>query len=182
MHGSVPSSVSAFFPLLRSVIQTLVVVALLFGGSRARAATYYVHPVVGDDARAGTSAEAPWKTLEKAKAVRLQPGDRVLLAAGQTFQGQLAFAGLAGTAEQPIEFSSYPATAAAGMGATTTARASRSGRSSASSRSSWPFDLAPETSSLRPMIGNFPARPAVRRSKPSGRLRPNRFSRHRFTL
>lgn len=119
MHGPAPFYVLASFPLLRSAIQRFLIVALLFGGALGRAATYYVHPVAGDDARAGTSAEAPWKTLEKANTARLQPGDRVLLAAGQTFQGQLTFAGLAGTAEQPIEFSSYRTTAAAGGGRAT---------------------------------------------------------------
>ena len=64
--------------------------------------------------RAGTSAEAPWRTLEKANAARLQPGDHLLLAAGQTFLGQLAFAGLAGTGEAPIVLGSYPAAAEPG--------------------------------------------------------------------
>jgi hypothetical protein len=86
----------------------------MFVGEVARAASYYVHPVTGDDARAGTSVDAPWKRLEKANAVGLKAGDRVLLAAGQAFQGQLTFAGLEGTAEAPIVLASYPADAAAG--------------------------------------------------------------------
>ena len=76
-------------------------------GASVQAATYYVHPAAGDDARAGTAPEAPWQSLGKINALRLEPGDRVLLAGGQTFSGQLAFAGLAGTAAEPIVFSSY---------------------------------------------------------------------------
>lgn len=109
MLRSQPFCVSAFSHRPRLVIQAFAVAALLCGGPVVWAATYYVHASAGDDAGAGTSVEAPWKTLERANAVRLQPGDRLLLAAGQTFQGQLAFAGLAGTAAQPIEFSSYGA-------------------------------------------------------------------------
>lgn len=88
----------------------------------ASAATFYVHPA-GDDARAGTTAEAPWKSLERVNAQRLQPGDRVLLAGGQRFAGQLALTGLAGSAEAPIVVASYrPA------GATAEARATVDGR------------------------------------------------------
>ena len=114
MHLSRPVSFSKCFSLTRRVIHVLAVVGALAVGEVARAASYYVHPVTGDDARAGTSADAPWKTLEKANAVGLKAGDRVLLAAGQTFRGQLAFAGLAGTADAPIVLASYLADAAAG--------------------------------------------------------------------
>ncbi len=89
----------------------------------ASAATFYVHPAAGDDARAGTTAEAPWKSLERVNAQRLQPGDRVLLAGGQRFAGQLALTGLAGSAEAPIVVASYrPA------GVTAEARATVDGR------------------------------------------------------
>ena len=114
MHLSRPASLSKRFFSPRRALHAWAVVGLLALGEVARAASYYVHPVTGDDARAGTSADAPWKTLAKANGARLQPGDQVLLAAGQTFPGQLAFAGLAGTAEAPIVLASYPADAAAG--------------------------------------------------------------------
>ena len=114
MHLSRPVSLSKSFFSPRRALYAWAVVGLMFVGEVARAASYYVHPVAGDDARAGTSADAPWKTLEKANAVGLKAGDRVLLAAGQTFQGQLTFAGLEGTADAPIVLASYPADAAAG--------------------------------------------------------------------
>ena len=114
VHFSRSFPFSKFSSITRRVIHAVAVVGLLFVGGAGRAASYYVHPVIGDDARPGTSVDAPWKTLEKANAARLQPGDRVLLAAGQRFRGQLAFAGLAGTAEAPIVFSSYPDVVSAG--------------------------------------------------------------------
>ena len=115
MHLSRPVSLSKSFFSPRRALHAWAVVGVMFVGEVARAASYYVHPVTGDDARAGTSADAPWKTLEKANAVGLKAGDRVLLAAGQTFQGQLTFAGLEGTADAPIVLASYPADAAAGV-------------------------------------------------------------------
>ncbi len=87
------------------------------------AATYYVHPVAGDDARAGTTAATAWQSLAKINALRLQAGDRVLLAGGQTLAGQLAFDGLNGTAEAPIVFSSF-----APAGTAVEARATIDGR------------------------------------------------------
>ncbi|MDI1319822.1 MAG: right-handed parallel beta-helix repeat-containing protein [bacterium] len=88
--------------------------ACLTFGAEVRATTYYVHPKAGDDHSSGTSSESPWKTLEKVNTVSLQAGDRVLLAAGETFHGQLAFAGLSGRKDAPITFSSYPAADVAG--------------------------------------------------------------------
>ena len=79
----------------------------VFAGAPCIAATYYVHPTAGSDQQPGTSPSAPWRTLAKANAASLQPGDRVLLAADQTFEGQLFFTDLNGTAEAPIILSSY---------------------------------------------------------------------------
>ncbi len=68
---------------------------------------YYVHPALGDDANPGTNPQAPLRTLARAGNLRLQPGDRLLLAAGRTFPGELSFQGLAGTQTNPIVISSY---------------------------------------------------------------------------
>jgi hypothetical protein len=76
-------------------------------GSPGRATTYYLDAINGDDHSSGTELDRPWKTLDRANAARLQAGDRMLLAAGRTFPGQLAFSALTGTAEAPILFSSY---------------------------------------------------------------------------
>ncbi len=77
----------------------------------AAAATYYLHPVLGNDDNSGTSPQTPLRTLARANRLRLAAGDQVLLAAGQTFAGGLAFQNLAGTASRPIVIASYPAPA-----------------------------------------------------------------------
>src|SRR2546423_10792170 len=46
--------------------------------------TFYVSPG-GDDANAGTSPAAAWKTVAKINSLDLEPGDRVLLQGGATF-------------------------------------------------------------------------------------------------
>ena len=71
------------------------------------AATYFVHPTLGDDGYSGTSEQTPWRTLDRAAAAQLRPGDQLLLAAGQMFPGQLTLAGLAGRAGSPIVISAY---------------------------------------------------------------------------
>ena len=73
------------------------------------AADYYLHPVLGDDANPGTTPDTPFRSLKRASDIRLLAGDRVLLAAGQKFAGQLDYEGLAGSATGPIVISSYPA-------------------------------------------------------------------------
>lgn len=70
---------------------------------------YYVDPGLGDDANSGTSPKAAFRTLARAETLLLQAGDHLLLAAGQTFAGQLRLKGLSGSDTQPIVISSYPA-------------------------------------------------------------------------
>ncbi len=69
--------------------------------------TYYVSSVTGEDTAPGTSAETPWKTLERVQAAVLGPGDRVLFRGGELFPGTLALREVRGTAEAPIVLSSY---------------------------------------------------------------------------
>src|SRR6187402_2773688 len=57
--------------------------------AHAGGATYYLDADSGSDANAGTSPQAPWRTLARANGRRLGPGDRVLLAGGRTFRGTL---------------------------------------------------------------------------------------------
>ena len=71
------------------------------------AANYYLHPVSGDDSNNGLSPQTPFRSLERAATLPLQAGDQVLLAAGQTFAGQLALEGIGGTVAAPIIVSTY---------------------------------------------------------------------------
>jgi hypothetical protein len=68
---------------------------------------FFVSPT-GNDANAGTSATAPWRTLAKVDSARPLPGDRVHLQGGARFDEPLApYAGTAGTSSAPITFDSY---------------------------------------------------------------------------
>lgn len=79
----------------------------LAAAATSPAATYYVHATRGNDRADGTTARTAWQSLSRVAATRLQPGDQVLLAAGERFAGQLAAEGLSGTSEHPIVFASY---------------------------------------------------------------------------
>jgi hypothetical protein len=69
--------------------------------------TYYVSASAGNDANAGTNPAAPWKTLTKASSVKLRPGDAVLLARGDTWQGQTLWPKGSGSATDPISIGAY---------------------------------------------------------------------------
>ncbi|MDR0883605.1 MAG: right-handed parallel beta-helix repeat-containing protein [Oscillospiraceae bacterium] len=51
--------------------------------------TYYVDSVGGSDDNAGTSQSAAWKSLAKINATTFQPGDKILLKSGGTWNGSL---------------------------------------------------------------------------------------------
>lgn len=78
---------------------------LLF--SQTFAVTYYVS-AVGNDANAGTSTAAPWKTIAKLNAQigSLKPGDNVLFRRGDVFTGQIILT-VNGGANNPITFGAY---------------------------------------------------------------------------
>jgi len=84
------------------------------------AADYHLDAEHGNDARDGLSPATAWRTLERASAATLKPGDRVLLRAGQTFPGTLRLdAEDAGTPQKPVTIGSFGqgrATIQAGLG------------------------------------------------------------------
>ena len=82
-----------------------------FAAGHAGATSYYIHPLLGNDGNSGTNELAPFKTLARAGILSLHSGDKILLAAGQKFAGQLALQNVAGTPANPILISSYPPTA-----------------------------------------------------------------------
>ena len=72
--------------------------------------TYYVSSAHGDDTNAGTSENAPWKSLTKVNDIAsdLGPGDSVLLEYGSEFNDQyLHIKDTAGNADAPITISAY---------------------------------------------------------------------------
>ncbi|MFC7303509.1 right-handed parallel beta-helix repeat-containing protein [Streptomyces monticola] len=68
--------------------------------------SYYVDCRGGDDSAAGTSAGTAWRTLAKASAHLLSPGDRLLLKRGSSCTGVLAPKG-AGAPGAPIRLDAY---------------------------------------------------------------------------
>jgi hypothetical protein len=96
----------------RRAVSTGLLVACWLGLAVAvDAATYYVSASAGNDELSGTSATVdgtagPWKTLKKASAIKLSPGDQILLKCGDTWDEELAPTG-SGTAKEPILISSY---------------------------------------------------------------------------
>jgi hypothetical protein len=62
----------------------------------------------GDDSARGTNRASAWRTIERVNRARLEPGDRVLFQAGQTFTGNLRLTAKdAGTAELPVVIGSF---------------------------------------------------------------------------
>jgi hypothetical protein len=70
--------------------------------------TYYVDAAGGNDLNSGTSMTSPWRTINRANALNLEPGDRLLFRGGQTFNGNLLLvAEDAGTVANPVKVGSY---------------------------------------------------------------------------
>ena len=53
------------------------------------AAVYHIDATAGDDAASGLLPDQAWRSLEKANATVLKPGDRLLFKAGARWAGQL---------------------------------------------------------------------------------------------
>ena len=68
----------------------LLYALLLTTGLTLQGGTYYVDSAAGSDRNAGTSEQAPWKTLDKVNAGQFHPGDRILFKSGSVFRGQLS--------------------------------------------------------------------------------------------
>lgn len=66
------------------------------------ATDYFVHPVLGSDLNNGLTNSKAFKTLEMASSIALKPGDRILLAGGQVYQGTLELRKLKGNEAHPI--------------------------------------------------------------------------------
>ncbi len=82
-----------------------VVMVLGLLASSAAAETYYVDARSGKDSNAGTSLDAPWRTIHKANP-SLQPGDTVFVRAGLHRGEQIAPA-RSGTAKARITYAAY---------------------------------------------------------------------------
>lgn len=84
------------------------IVAFLFllTNCSAPISSYYVNSQTGNDDNLGT-IEKPFQTIAKVNQLKLQAGNSVFFAGGQTFQGNLYLKGISGTKESPVQVSSY---------------------------------------------------------------------------
>lgn len=57
--------------------------AVMALSASASGATWFVNPSAGDDGNAGNAAEDAWKSLAKVNALKLVPGDKVVIAPGR---------------------------------------------------------------------------------------------------
>jgi hypothetical protein len=76
------------------------------GTSDAKAATYYVDSIHGNNASAGTSPDAAWKDFTPINGRVLKPGERLLLKRGSVFNQELSVSAQ-GTAEHWAEIGAY---------------------------------------------------------------------------
>jgi hypothetical protein len=84
----------------------LELAALLASQALAAATTYYLDADKGSDENKGTSPQSAWKSLDKANARSLAPGDSLLLKRGCVFRGNLAPKG-SGREGAPIILGAY---------------------------------------------------------------------------
>ncbi|MCW2365049.1 hypothetical protein M2341_000496 [Sphingobium sp. B7D2B] len=67
----------------------LIAAALSLTAAHARAETYHVNAITGDDRFDGRVATQPFRSLARLGSVKLKPGDRILLAAGSVWKEPL---------------------------------------------------------------------------------------------
>lgn len=68
--------------------------------------TYYIDASVGNDSASGLEPSCAWKTLDKVNGMVFQPGDKILLKAGETWEGKLWPKG-SGSENNPIVIDRY---------------------------------------------------------------------------
>lgn len=86
------------------LFRALILPALVLSpplAAAAHAETYYADSRLGDDSASGTAMDRPWRSLARISGFPLQPGDRVLLAAGSAWREPLTIA-RSGKAGAPI--------------------------------------------------------------------------------
>lgn len=98
---------------LRATLARIAIVSLIVAGglvaaqpAAAASTTYYIDSASGNDSASGTTTATAWKTLAAANSRTFGPGDRILLARGRSWTGQLAPLG-SGSATAPITISAY---------------------------------------------------------------------------
>lgn len=93
---------------VRLVLAALSAVVLIGGTSRAAHATRYYVRESGNDSADGRASATAWRTIDRANAADLEPGDRLMFEGGGRFAGRLVIGPEdAGTARKPVTVSSF---------------------------------------------------------------------------
>jgi len=81
---------------------------LLFFQNAVFAKDYFVHPKFGNDSNSGISKELAFKTLLRASKINFLPGDRLLLASGESYTNAIKIINKNGTLDRPIIITTIP--------------------------------------------------------------------------
>ncbi|MDO8965427.1 right-handed parallel beta-helix repeat-containing protein [Algoriphagus sp.] len=90
-----------------SYIFLLGLISLFLCTASAFSKDYFFHPQKGNNQNSGLSTDEPFQSLSKVSDLKLVPGDRILLAEGQIFQGTLELKGFQGKEDQPLIITSF---------------------------------------------------------------------------
>jgi Right handed beta helix region len=83
-------------------IKFIIFIILALLNQKIIAKDYYIHPKYGNDLNSGESKKSAFKTLERVAKIKLLPGDRIVLAAGQLYNESLNLINQNGTLQNPI--------------------------------------------------------------------------------
>lgn len=113
--------------VIPAVVVSFVCVGAMYGlgagtASSIGSASYYVDSIAGNDQNIGTTADSPWKTLDKVNRKTFAAGDCIFFKSGAKWSGQFWPKG-SGTKERPIVVDKYDGAAkpvfdGGGVGAT----------------------------------------------------------------
>ena len=91
---------------MRKIGQYLIILCFSITPQLLAGTVYYVDSINGNDANAGTSSAAAWRTVAKINARSFSAGDQVLFMRGGVWRERLAIPS-SGTAVNPITFGAY---------------------------------------------------------------------------
>ena len=94
--------------LTEALAEDLAGIQAVAASATATTKTYYLDSVNGSDSKTGTSPTAAWRSVSRATQATFQPGDRLLLRRGTTFNGSLGISE-SGSSSASIYISGYGA-------------------------------------------------------------------------
>lgn len=89
-----------------SIFSISLSLSFLFAAAPAMATEYYVDSQSGNDSNSGTSADNPFRTIQKIAALNLGPGDSVYLKRGSSWEEELSIDD-SGASQSPLSVGAY---------------------------------------------------------------------------